>query len=213
MSLFFSFNGRGFSCRDYILTLICWILQSIHAAGAFPVWIAIYKRGLCFPCDELHPSLDIPHSSDFWVSLAILCNLLPCFRISRICTFFLFMVVVRVNPDQKPKHLYVMMLLFRTEEVAFYRRDGQAKVLGILLCVSGATLMVLYKGPAVFGDSTPMSPLPGTTVSLGAFVSVLQGWEIDQWRLGAILLIADSFFCGAFVNLQVPDNPRHLGYH
>jgi hypothetical protein len=106
---------------------------------------------------------------------------------------------------------YVMLLMFRIEEVAFFRKDGQAKVLGILFCVSGATILTLYKGPAVVGDPTPMSPLPGTAVSLGAFLSVLQGWEIDQWRLGALCLVANSFFCGAFVNLQV--NPGHLEYH
>ncbi|KAG0592709.1 hypothetical protein M758_1G267100 [Ceratodon purpureus] len=103
-----------------------------------------------------------------------------------------------------PVWAFLIAAIFGIEEVAFNRRDGQAKVLGILLCVSGATILTLYKGPAIFGDPTPVSPLPGTTVSLGDFLSVLQGWEIDQWRLGALCLVADSFFCGAFVNLQVP---------
>ena len=102
-----------------------------------------------------------------------------------------------------------MLLQFRIEEVAFNRRDGQAKVLGIVLCVSGATILTLYKGPAIFGDPTSVSPLPGTTVSLGDFLSVLQGWEIDRWRLGALCLISNSFLSGVFVNLQVTHNSGH----
>ena len=104
----------------------------------------------------------------------------------------------------------MMLLLFRLEEVAVSRRDGQAKVLGILFYIAGATILTLYKGLALFGDSTTMAP--STIVSLGAFLSVLQGWEIDQWRLGALFLIVDSFFYTAFINLEVIDKPRYLTY-
>lgn len=53
------------------------MLQSILAAGTFPIWIAIYKRGFCFPCDELHSSVGIPHISNFWVSLTTLSTSSP----------------------------------------------------------------------------------------------------------------------------------------
>ena len=45
------------------------MLQNILVAGPFPLRIAIHKRGVCFPCIELHSSLDIPHSMDLWVCL------------------------------------------------------------------------------------------------------------------------------------------------
>jgi len=50
------------------------ILQSILAAGIFPIWIAIHERDIFFSHDELHSSLGIFHSSDFPVSSTKMCT-------------------------------------------------------------------------------------------------------------------------------------------
>jgi peptidoglycan/LPS O-acetylase OafA/YrhL len=95
-------------------------------------------------------------------------------------------------------------LLVRNEKIIARRRDGQAKVLGILVCVIGATILTLYRGPTIFDYNTPKSPLPDAL--LGALFSVLRGWEIDEWKLGALCLIGCCSCIGLFVNIQVPPN-------
>lgn len=97
-----------------------------------------------------------------------------------------------------PVWTFLIAAIFRIEEVFWCRRDGQAKVLGILFCVCGATILTLYKGPILFGNSTPVSPLRNS------LFSVSQVLKLDSWKFGALCLVFDSFVCGAFVNLQVP---------
>ena len=93
---------------------------------------------------------------------------------------------------------------FRIESIYYKRRDGQAKILGIVVCVVGATLITVYKGPAVFGDSNP-SPISGLQQQqpISGFSAAIQNWGIDEWHFGALCLLFSCFSAGAFVNLQV----------
>jgi hypothetical protein len=56
----------GFNAQ---LNIFCYMLQNIHAAGTFPIWVGIHKRDLFFSCVELHLSLDIHLCIAFRVSL------------------------------------------------------------------------------------------------------------------------------------------------
>lgn len=101
-----------------------------------------------------------------------------------------------------PVSTFTFALLFGNEKILARRRDGQAKVLGILFCVIGATILTLYRGPVIFDYNSPKSPLPDA--SLGSLFAVLRGWEIDEWKLGALCLIGCCSCIGLFVNIQVP---------
>lgn len=92
---------------------------------------------------------------------------------------------------------------FRIEMIHYKRKDGQAKILGIVVCVIGATLITVYKGPAVFGVSNP-SPISGLQKQpISGFSAAIQNWGIDEWHFGALCLLFSCFSASAFVNLQV----------
>ncbi|KAG0581282.1 hypothetical protein M758_4G243800 [Ceratodon purpureus] len=101
-----------------------------------------------------------------------------------------------------PVSTFLFAILFGHEQILARRRDGQAKMLGIVFCVVGAFVLTLYQGPVVYEYSTPKSPLPD--VSRGSLLSNLRGWEIDEWKLGALCLIGCCSCIGLFVNIQVP---------
>ncbi|XP_050226651.1 protein WALLS ARE THIN 1-like [Mercurialis annua] len=55
-----------------------------------------------------------------------------------------------------PALTFILAALFRLEQVHFNRKDGVAKVLGILTSFIGASVITLYKGPSIYRpDSSP----------------------------------------------------------
>jgi hypothetical protein len=71
--------------------------------------------------------------------------------------------------------------------------EGLAKVGGTIVCVSGAILMVLYRGPSLIGYTeliiTPQSEIK----DLG----------IDNFQLGVVFLIGNCMCMAAFLAIQV----------
>ncbi len=84
---------------------------------------------------------------------------------------------------------------FRTEEVRYRKRDGQAKILGIVLCVSGALLMLIYKGPTILTSLVTKKIPPNSTtlrprskLLMEELIMGFEGtWGIDRWTLGGLL--------------------------
>ncbi|XP_061341718.1 WAT1-related protein At4g19185-like isoform X6 [Gastrolobium bilobum] len=97
-----------------------------------------------------------------------------------------------------------------TERVNLLRYDGLAKVGGTLICVSGAILMVLYRGPALIGY-TEMDLLVQGEISArgqpepsGWLISGLQGIGLDNFHLGVLCLIGNCICMAAFLAIQAP---------
>ncbi|XVF14136.1 hypothetical protein REPUB_Repub09cG0031400 [Reevesia pubescens] len=79
-----------------------------------------------------------------------------------------------------PAFTFILAVLFRLERVVLRSSASQAKILGTIASISGALVVVLYKGPKVF------SSLPWTSSS------VLLEWPLksseSNWVIGGILL-------------------------
>ncbi|XP_012459521.1 WAT1-related protein At5g40240 [Gossypium raimondii] len=56
-----------------------------------------------------------------------------------------------------PAFTFILAVLFRIEKVSFTSSTAQAKIIGTLTSISGALLIVLYKGPKVIPSSTSSS--------------------------------------------------------
>ncbi|CAI0435946.1 unnamed protein product [Linum tenue] len=105
---------------------------------------------------------------------------------------------------------FFFLALIGIEKVRFDRKDGISKALGTLCCVAGATVITLYKGPAIYTPTPPLTNLltssaSAATSSVPSYVSKL-GDEADSgnWTLGCIFLIGHCLSWSGWLVLQAP---------
>ncbi|OIS96780.1 PREDICTED: protein WALLS ARE THIN 1-like [Nicotiana attenuata] len=96
-----------------------------------------------------------------------------------------------------PAITFLMAVILRIETVRFNRKDGIAKVCGTLLCVAGASVITLYKGPTIY---SPIPPLQRTSTP----VLLLGDAKGKNWTLGCIFLIGHCLSWAAWLVLQAP---------
>lgn len=94
-----------------------------------------------------------------------------------------------------PAMTFVMAALFRMEKVDIKMVRSQTKIAGTVVCVGGAMLMTLYKGPIVpiFGRANHNHFASPSSSSVNS--------EKD-WTVGSILLVAACLAWAAFFILQ-----------
>jgi drug/metabolite transporter (DMT)-like permease len=95
-----------------------------------------------------------------------------------------------------PAMTFVLALLFRMETVNIRQLRSQAKIVGTIVCVAGAMLMTLYKGPIVKMVWSPHhnSPKDNQTSAKDAAV------DNKHWIMGSLLLIAATLaWSGLFI--------------
>ncbi|KAK1435973.1 hypothetical protein QVD17_01746 [Tagetes erecta] len=109
-----------------------------------------------------------------------------------------------------PVFTFIIATLMGIETLNVLKIEGQAKVGGTLVCVSGALLMVLFRGPSLLGHAhhvhtqhqeTMVASQPGL---LGWIFSRLAAVGIDKWHIGALCLIGNCFCMAAFLAIQAP---------
>lgn len=106
--------------------------------------------------------------------------------------------------------------LCSTETVNLLRTEGQAKIGGTLVCVFGAILMVLFRGPALIGykesDFAANNEISakGQPEPAGWLMSGFMEFGIDQWHLGVLCLIGNCMCMAAYLAIQVFDHISHL---
>lgn len=89
------------------------------------------------------------------------------------------------------------------------RYEGIAKIGGTLICVFGAVLMVLYRGPALIGysdlDHVALTEISarGQPEPAGWLMDGLQDFGLDRFHIGVLCLIANCMCMAAFLALQV----------
>ncbi|CBI29186.3 unnamed protein product, partial [Vitis vinifera] len=85
-----------------------------------------------------------------------------------------------------PVFTFILATIMGTETVNLLRTEGQVKVGGTLVCVSGAILMVLFRGPVLIGYSDFME------------------YGLGQWHLGVLCLIGNCLCMAAYLAIQAP---------
>ncbi|XP_050363672.1 WAT1-related protein At4g19185-like isoform X3 [Argentina anserina] len=109
-----------------------------------------------------------------------------------------------------PVFTFILAVLMGTERVNLLRAEGQAKVTGTLVCVSGAILMVLFRGPALIGSTEPDYALHseisarGQPEPVGWLMSSFLDFGFDNFHLGVLCLIGNCMCMAAFLAIQAP---------
>ncbi|KAL7111935.1 hypothetical protein ACP275_05G120600 [Erythranthe tilingii] len=104
-----------------------------------------------------------------------------------------------------PVFTFVLAIIMGTEKLDLRKTEGQTKLGGTLVCISGAILMATFRGPTVFGNKeseisssqserTFEQGLPSTFLDLG----------IDNWHLGVLCLIGNCMCMAAYLAYQAP---------
>ncbi|XP_056169354.1 WAT1-related protein At1g01070-like [Syzygium oleosum] len=79
-----------------------------------------------------------------------------------------------------PALTFILAILFRNEKVSLSRRSSQAKIIGTVMSISGASVITLYKGlPIIFNSKPSLSLYP------------LEHSSNSNWVVGGILLTAE----------------------
>ncbi|TKY70435.1 WALLS ARE THIN protein 1 [Spatholobus suberectus] len=93
-----------------------------------------------------------------------------------------------------PALTFLMAALLRYESVHFNRIDGQAKVLGVLASVGGASIITLYKGPVIY--------TPHLALHQEQYLSILGDATGKNWNLGGIYLFGHSLCWSGWIVMQ-----------
>ncbi|CAN1314674.1 Protein WALLS ARE THIN 1 [Linum perenne] len=107
-----------------------------------------------------------------------------------------------------PAITFLMAAILR-EKVRFDRKDGIAKAIGTACCVAGASVITLYKGPAIYTPTPPLTNLITSAASSSAvpsYVSKLgeDGSGSTNWTLGCVYLIGHCLCWSGWLVLQAP---------
>ncbi|KAL2348741.1 hypothetical protein Fmac_002741 [Flemingia macrophylla] len=109
-----------------------------------------------------------------------------------------------------PVFTFLLAVMMGTERVNLLTYDGLAKVGGTIICVSGAILMVLYRGPAFIGyaelDHAIQNEISarGQPEPAGWLIGGLQDLGLDNFHLGVLFLIGNCLCMAAFLAIQAP---------
>ncbi|CAN6539106.1 unnamed protein product [Malus baccata var. baccata] len=107
-----------------------------------------------------------------------------------------------------PVFTFILAVLMGTERVNLLRTEGQAKVGGALLCVSGAILMVSFRGPPLMGYTEPdfaaQSEISakGQLEPAGWLMSSFLEFGLNHFHLGVLCLLGNCMCMAAFLALQ-----------
>ncbi|KAL6212687.1 hypothetical protein ACLB2K_017905 [Fragaria x ananassa] len=109
-----------------------------------------------------------------------------------------------------PVFTFILAVLMGTERVNLLRVEGQAKVSGTLVCVSGAIFMVLFRGPALIGSTEPdfvsqsEISVKGQPEPVGWLMSSFLDFGFDNFHLGVLCLIGNCMCMAVFLAIQAP---------
>ncbi|XP_051151718.1 WAT1-related protein At4g19185-like isoform X2 [Andrographis paniculata] len=109
-----------------------------------------------------------------------------------------------------PVFTFILAVFMGTETLNLRKAEGQSKLGGTLLCVSGAILMATFRGPAVFGykesefSANNEISAKGQPEPSGWLMSSLLDLGFDNWRLGVLCLIGNCMCMATYLAIQAP---------
>ncbi|XP_040371459.1 WAT1-related protein At5g40230 isoform X1 [Rosa chinensis] len=89
-----------------------------------------------------------------------------------------------------PVFTFMLAIIFRMEKLDLRRSSGRAKVLGTIVSVSGAFIVILYKGSVIFSPSN--SPHKNFTITS----------QQTKWILGGLMLAVACLLAAIWNILQ-----------
>ena len=100
---------------------------------------------------------------------------------------------------------------FSVEAINIFTKDGILKVIGTVVCVSGAVLMVLYRGQSLIGlggnNTSNGIVIPGTWSSNPYpphwLTSTMFEYGVETWHLGVLCLLGNCIMVAAYLVIQV----------
>jgi len=96
----------------------------------------------------------------------------------------------------------------RLEEITVRKTSGIAKILGTVICISGAVTMTLYKGVAIFsGAAAPEQGLAFVQLFKHVGIPALVHVKIGKWAVGAFCLLLNCTSWGFYLIIQARTPP------
>ncbi|GAQ79136.1 nodulin MtN21 [Klebsormidium nitens] len=114
-----------------------------------------------------------------------------------------------------PVLTFLLAIVSGAETVFLRRKDGQAKVAGVLACVSGALLMAIYRGAPVFGtdEANGLQAAGRSALVVSEDVSYvgrsLASYGMSWWHLGVVCLIGNCISMSVYIAVQSPVLQRY----
>ncbi|WOL17400.1 hypothetical protein Cni_G26192 [Canna indica] len=100
-----------------------------------------------------------------------------------------------------PVFTFILAAILGVETINLVTSQGRLKLVGSLVCVTGALLLVFYQGPAIIGARDyDLSH----NAALGWLASGLLGSGLERWHIGVACLIANCICMASYFVLQAP---------
>ncbi|CAN7136562.1 unnamed protein product [Brassica rapa subsp. narinosa] len=96
-----------------------------------------------------------------------------------------------------PAFTFTFAVIFRMEQVRLRSSASQAKIIGAILSISGALVIVLYKGPKVLSGAS-FTPSSSPPISLDQHLTSSD----SSWMIGGLFLASQYFLLSVWYILQ-----------
>lgn len=109
-----------------------------------------------------------------------------------------------------PVFTFLLAVIMGAERVNLFRTEGQAKVGGTLICVSGAIFMASFRGPAVLGHggadftAADITDRSQPEAPAGWLLSCFLQFGLESWHLGVLCLLGNCLCFATFLAIQAP---------